>query len=79
VAKANLSERIDARLAPKDSLALSDHTNQIDFVLAFVVVHEMPSATRFFEEAARTMKPGARMLLAEPRGHIKPAKWDEEL
>jgi hypothetical protein len=39
----------------------------------------MPSAARFFEEAARTMKPVARMLFAEPRGHIKPAKWDEEL
>jgi ubiquinone/menaquinone biosynthesis C-methylase UbiE len=78
-ARANLSERIDARLAHNDSLALSDLANQIDFVLAFAVVHEMPSAARFFEEAARAMKPGACLLFAEPRGHVKPAKWEEEI
>lgn len=78
-AKAGLSARIEARLAPKDSLGISDLAGKIDFVLAFAVVHEMPSAAGFFEEAAQAMKAGAQLLFAEPRGHVKPAEWEEEL
>jgi hypothetical protein len=51
----------------------------IDFVLAFAVVHEMPEAAVFFTEAAVTMKPDARMLLAEPSGQVSEAEFDIEL
>jgi SAM-dependent methyltransferase len=44
----------------------------VDFVLAFAVVHELPDVRRFFAEAARALKLGGRLLLAEPRLHVKP-------
>jgi ubiquinone/menaquinone biosynthesis C-methylase UbiE len=65
-AKAGLVERIDAPIARSDSMQLSGLGNSVDFVLASAMVHEMPDAASFFREAAETMKPGARMLLAEP-------------
>ena len=78
-AKRGLLERIDARLAGKNSMALSDLRGKVDFVLAFAMVHEMPATAPFFREAAEAMKPDAFLLLAEPRGHVKPAQFDSEL
>jgi hypothetical protein len=53
-------DRIDARVAPATSIALKDFEVKIDSVLAFAVVHEMPSAESFFVEAAQPIEPGAQ-------------------
>jgi ubiquinone/menaquinone biosynthesis C-methylase UbiE len=76
VAKAGLLERVDARLAGADSMGLADLTGTIDFVLAFAVVHELNAPDRFFVEAARTLKPGATLLLAEPIGHVRAPQFE---
>lgn len=76
---AGLLQRIETRLAAPDSLGIADLNGQIDFMLAFAMVHELPSAATFFREAAAALKPGGRMLLAEPAGHVKQSKFDEEL
>jgi tRNA A58 N-methylase Trm61 len=79
LAKAGLAERADARLASEDSMGLQDLAGKVDFTLAMAVVHEMPSASRLFAEAAAAMKPGATLLLAEPFGHVKAEMFAEEL
>src|ERR1700739_1982882 len=79
LAKAGLLERIDARVAPSESLALQDLQGKVDFALAMAVVHEMPSSGRFFAEVAQAMKPGATLLLAEPSGHVKKDTFEAEL
>jgi ubiquinone/menaquinone biosynthesis C-methylase UbiE len=78
-ANANLAERIDARVARPDSMQLDGLDSRVDFILAFAVVHEMPDAAVFFAEAAATMKPGVRMLVAEPSGQVSGAQFDTEL
>ncbi|MGA9667915.1 MAG: methyltransferase domain-containing protein [Terracidiphilus sp.] len=78
-AKKGLSERIEARLASAGSLGIDDLKSAADFVLAFAVVHEMPSAGRFFTEAAAALKRGGLMLLAEPAGHVNAATFEREL
>ena len=77
--KGGLLDRIDARLAAADSMGIGDLAGEVDFTLAFAVVHEMPGSAPFFAEAAAALKPGARMLLAEPSGHVPPEKFEEEL
>lgn len=64
--KAGLPDRIDARQGPGDGMGLDDLMGQVDFVLAFGVVHELPSSERFFAEVSTVVKPGRRLLLAEP-------------
>ena len=49
------ARRIDDRSAEPRSVGLNGLTGVVDFVLAFVVVREMPDAVRFFHEA-RAMK-----------------------
>ena len=78
-AKAGLLLRVDARIASSDTMGLNDLSEKVDFTLAFAVVHEFPDAQRFFSEVAQLSKPGARLLLAEPRGHVNDARFYAEL
>lgn len=77
--KAGLRQRIDTRLATPDSMGLADLKGKVDFVLAFAMVHEMPSAERFFAQASESLKPRGLMLLAEPRGHVSQDHFEAEV
>lgn len=77
--KAGLLDRIDARLCSPDSLRLGDLAGKVDFTVAFAVVHELPAASSFFAEVAEASKPGARLLFAEPTGHVRTQEFEEEL
>jgi ubiquinone/menaquinone biosynthesis C-methylase UbiE len=79
VAKAGFDGRVDARLASADSMGIADLENSIDFIAAFYVVHEFPDAGRFFAEVTAASKPGATLLLVEPKGHVKEAAFEAEL
>lgn len=76
---AGLSQRIETRLAKPDSLGIDDLKGTVDFVLAFAVVHEMPSADSFFREVANALKVGGQLLFAEPAGHVNPVRFGEEI
>ena len=78
-AKAGVAGRVETRLAAADSLNIADLQERVDFTLAFAVVHEMPSASRFFAEAAQASKPGAALLLVEPAGHVQEPEFKAEL
>lgn len=78
-AKAGVLERVEARLAQPGSMRIEDLARRVDFTLAFAVVHEFPDAGRFFAEAAAASKPGALLLIAEPKGHVGEATFESEL
>jgi len=77
-AKAGLTERIETRIARPDSLDIGDLAGCVDFVLAFAMVHELPFPEIFFQETAAALKPGGKLLLAEPVGHVKPPRFARE-
>ena len=58
---------------------VEDLVRKVDFVLAFAVVHEMPSAARFFEQSAAVLKPGGKLLLAEPAGHVTALEFEDQI
>jgi ubiquinone/menaquinone biosynthesis C-methylase UbiE len=74
-----LANRVDARIADRDQMCLADLNGTVDFCLAFAVVHELPSEQSFFNQVASALKPGGLMLLAEPSGHVNPARFQQEL
>jgi tRNA A58 N-methylase Trm61 len=74
-----LSGRIETRLAAPDRLCLDDLRGAADFALLFAVVHEMPSPACLFRDVASALKPGGMVFFAEPAGHVKAAKFEEEL
>ena len=68
--KANLSSRIEARLCTPHSLGIDDLQGEIDFILAFAVVHEVPHPSKAISELTGAMKKGGSLLLVEPKGHV---------
>lgn len=74
--EAGLAGRIDARVGPGDGMGIDDLRERVDFVLAFGVVHELPDRDRFFAEASDALKPGGRLLLAEPSFHIPEREFE---
>ena len=64
--KAGLSDRVRPLLASEQSLGLQDWEGQVDFALAFAVLHEVPDPARTVGEIHAALKPGASLLVAEP-------------
>ncbi len=77
--KAGLLDRIEARICQSDSLGLSDLKEEIDFVLASAVVHEVPDSGAFFSEIYKTMKKSGRFLIIEPKGHVSIDGFNETI
>jgi ubiquinone/menaquinone biosynthesis C-methylase UbiE len=77
--KAGVADRIVLVQAKNDSLNIDSYMNKVDLVLAFAVVHELPSIPAFFKEAAAALKTGGKLYLAEPAGHVKPDAWTKTL
>jgi SAM-dependent methyltransferase len=78
-ARAGLADRVELRQARPDGLGVEDLAGQVDLVLAFAVVHELPDAARFFAEVARALRPGGHLLFAEPAGHVRPPDFAASL
>lgn len=77
--KAGLSERIALRQATEQGMGIEEFAGQVDFVLVFAVVHELPDVDEFFREAATALKKGGTLLLAEPKGHVDAESWSKTL
>jgi ubiquinone/menaquinone biosynthesis C-methylase UbiE len=74
--RVGLSERIETRECGDHDLEIGDLEGGVDFALAFAVAHEVPDGSGFMAQLHRALRPGGRLLLAEPRGHVKRADFD---
>jgi ubiquinone/menaquinone biosynthesis C-methylase UbiE len=85
--KAGLGKRIETRLVDQHhaqppgpvATGFDDLEASVDLVLALLVVHEMPDVPAFFAAARRALRPGGRLLFAEPRRHVPKTGWDESM
>ena len=68
--RAGLAERIDARVCSNHSLKIDDLAGKLDFALAFAMVHEVVDQERLLAEVKVARRPGGRLLLCEPVGHV---------
>lgn len=75
--RAGLAERIKTHVCQDDSIALDGRAGRFDFALAFAVLHEVPDQDRLLAELSQLIKPGGRLLLAEPAGHVTPEAFEQ--
>ncbi|MHB8791277.1 MAG: class I SAM-dependent methyltransferase [Desulfobulbaceae bacterium] len=62
-----LEPRITLHRCRQDRIGVSE---QVDFVLAFYMVHEVPDQEAFFREIASILRPGGKVLVVEPPLHV---------
>jgi len=77
--RAGVEKRIVARQAAPDSLNIADYSGRVDFTLAFAVVHEVPNQESLFREIHQSMRPGALLLISEPKGHVSSDAFNKML
>lgn len=70
IAGTDLEDRIVLHKCEETKLGV---TEEVDFVLAFYMVHEVPDQTAFFKEIAAILKPGGKLLVVEPPLHV--SRW----
>jgi ubiquinone/menaquinone biosynthesis C-methylase UbiE len=67
-----LVSRIQFHQCPLDRIGIDQ---QVDFALAFWMVHEVPDTEAFLGEIRAFLKPDARFLLVEPKFHVTAADF----
>jgi len=72
VARSGLGDRVLTLLCGLDDLRLD---RQVDFALAFWMLHEVPDPARLLAQVKERLYPGGRTLLAEPRLHVRAAEF----
>ena len=77
--KRGLARRVAIRQCGADSLGIADFDGSMDLVLAIHVVHEMQAPVVAFQEMARALRSGGRLLLLEPAGHCPERVFQAEL
>jgi 2-polyprenyl-3-methyl-5-hydroxy-6-metoxy-1,4-benzoquinol methylase len=77
--KTGLSARIETRACSPNSLEIDDIPGKIDFALAYAVVHEVPDSEALFSQVHQAMKPGSKLLLGEPKGHVSTDDFNQTI
>lgn len=52
---------------------------EADFALSAYMVHETPDIRAYFNRMAQCVRPGGKLLLAEPKFHVSRHRFDDEL
>lgn len=65
--RATVAHRIQTHRCEQNQLGI--HI-QVDFALAFAMVHEVPDQERLLREIRDCLQPGGLLLVAEPRVHV---------
>jgi ubiquinone/menaquinone biosynthesis C-methylase UbiE len=71
--KYGLADRIETHLCGEQHIGLN---RKADFILAFYMVHETQNPGAFFQEAKAMLKDGGRLLVVEPKMHVKQSEFE---
>lgn len=76
VVRAELQDRVALHVCAPGHVGLPV---RVDFVLAFWMVHEVPSAAALFAEMHEALNPEGKLLLVEPRLHVPRRNFQAEV
>jgi len=71
-----LEERITLHKCEKNKIALSEN---VDFILAFYVVHEIAKQDEFFNEIESLLKPNGQVFIVEPPFHVSKIGFEDTI
>ena len=70
--RAGVDQRIELHQCTPDHLGSEE---DVDFILAFYMVHEVNDQSDFFRQLQSCLRPDGRILIAEPRFHVSRADF----
>ncbi len=71
-----LEERITLHKCEENKIGLSEN---VDFILAFYMVHEIPNQNEFFNEIESILKPNGQIFIVEPPLHVSKTEFEETI
>ena len=77
--RAGLLDRIEAVACADGDLGLAARPGIVDLAVVIHVLHEVRDRQRFLEQVYAALRPGGRLLLLEPKGHVSRETLDAEL
>ena len=77
--RAGLLDRIEAVACADGDLGLAARPGAVDLAVVIHVLHEVRDRQRFLEQLYDALRPGGRLLLLEPKGHVSRGALDAEL
>lgn len=75
--KADVESRITPVNCTASSLGTDAYHGKIDFALTFAMVHEVPDPDRLLGEIFAALKPGGRLMISEPKGHVTAPEFEK--
>ena len=75
--KAGLLDRIELRRIGPEGLGVEDLSGEVDFAAAIHMVHEVPDQASFFTDVRKALKPGGKLLVIEPKGHVSQDQFEQ--
>ncbi len=72
--RAGVDQRIEFHQCTPDKLGLDA---EVDFILTFYMVHEVNDQSDFFRQLQSCLRPGGRILIAEPKFHVSRAEFQK--
>jgi ubiquinone/menaquinone biosynthesis C-methylase UbiE len=74
--RAGLSDRIEAIACPESDLGIGRWLGQVDLAVVIYMLHEVPDGPGLLRQIYAALKPGGRLLIVEPKGHVSPAQFE---
>lgn len=71
-----LEKRIELHHCTENGFGIKQ---EVDFVLLFYVVHEIPNKENLFKELSDVLKPGGDILVVEPPMHVTTSEFNKML
>ena len=73
---AGVESIVEPRLVKNEDDIFIGLEETANFALLFAVVHEVPDKEKLFRDIFQMLKPGGRVLFAEPKGHINTTDFE---
>ena len=67
---------IELHQCEKNKIGISE---KVDFVLAFYMIHEVPSQMSFFKEIKSILKPNGKIFIIEPKFHVSKKAFEDTI
>ena len=71
-----LEERITLHKCEENKIGVSE---EVDFIVAFYMIHEIPNQEEFFNEIGSVLKPNGQVFIVEPPFHVSKTAFEETI